>query len=100
MDFDFRTNHLEKLYTEEKDAHKYPPGVVDRFFQTLQIIHNIESERELYVFKGLRFEKLHNYKGYIDARSVRLNNQYRLIFTIESDAEGKYLYIIDLVDYH
>ena len=32
--------------------------------------------------------------------SVRVNDQYRLIFTITQDDEGNYLLIIELVDYH
>jgi proteic killer suppression protein len=32
--------------------------------------------------------------------SIRLDKQYRLIFTIERDQDGNYLLIIDLVDYH
>lgn len=56
-----------------------------------------KDERDLYALKGLRFEKLKGRKG---ERSVRLNQQWRLILSVEEDEQGTYLQIIDIEDYH
>ena len=98
MRFRFRTRKLKALYTEEKGAHKYPSQVVDSFFEVMSIIAAARDERDLYRLKGLRFERLAgDRKG---ERSLRLNNQFRLIVVIEQDDQGRYLLIVDIADYH
>jgi proteic killer suppression protein len=97
--FEFKKKKIELLYTEEKDAHKYP-GVVDDFFEVMAIIAAAESEQDLYANKGLRFEKLSGKRGKENQRSLRLNKQWRLIVILEKDEEGKYILIIDIEDYH
>ncbi|MFN7285020.1 MAG: type II toxin-antitoxin system RelE/ParE family toxin [Dolichospermum sp.] len=97
--FYFQTKKLEALYTEEKNAHKYP-GVVDDFFEVMAIIDAAVDERDLYAQKGLRFEKLQGKRGKEGQRSLRLNAQWRLIVTLAEDEQGNYLTIIDIKDYH
>lgn len=97
--FDFKKKKLEALYTEEKDAHKYP-DVVDDFFEVMAIIDAAVDERDLYAQKGLRFEKLKGKRGKQGQRSLRLNDQWRLILTVDEDEQGNYLTIIDIEDYH
>ncbi|WP_298907578.1 type II toxin-antitoxin system RelE/ParE family toxin [uncultured Nostoc sp.] len=99
MRFIFKKKKLEALYTEEKDAHKYP-GVVDDFFEVMAIIDAAVDERDLYAQKGLRFEKLQGKRGKVGQRSLRLNDQWRLILTVDKDEQGNYLTIIDIEDYH
>ena len=99
MRFKFKKNKIELLYTEEKNAHKYP-GVVDNFFEVMAIIAAAESEQDLYANKGLRFEKLSGKRGKENQRSLRLNKQWRLIVVLEKDEDGKYVLIIDIEDYH
>ncbi len=98
--FEFQKKKIEALYTEEKNAHKYPDVVVENFFEIMSIIEAAESEQDLYALKGLRFEKLSGKRGKEGQRSLRLNNQWRLIMVIEKDDQGKYILIIDIVDYH
>lgn len=99
MRFYFQKKKLEALYTEEKDAHKYP-GVVDDFFEVMAIIDAAVDERDLYAQKGLRFEKLKGKGGKQGQRSLHLNDQWRLIVTVDEDDQGNYLTIIDIEDYH
>lgn len=97
--FEFKKKKLELLYTEEKNAHKYP-GMVDDFFEVMAIIDAAVDERDLYAQKGLRFEKLQGKRGKEGQRSLRLNSQWRLIVSIDEDEEGHYLIIVDIEDYH
>jgi proteic killer suppression protein len=94
--FKFKKKKIADLYTEEKNAHKYP-NVIDDFFDAMSAISAAKDERDLYALKGFRFEKL---KGRSGERSLRLNKQWRLILTIEEDEGGVYLLIIDIEDYH
>ena len=98
--FQFKKKKIEALYAEEKNAHKYPDVVVDNFFDLMSSIEAAESEQDLYALKGLRFEKLSGKRGKEGQGSLRLNNQWRLILVIEKDDQGKYILIIDIVDYH
>lgn len=98
MRFHFRNKKLEGLYTAEKDAHKYGRAAVEAFFEVMAIIRAAQDERDLYTIKGLRFEKL---KGDRQGQhSIRLNRQWRLIVVIESDEQGNFIVVVDLVDYH
>lgn len=99
MRFRFKTKKLEALYTEEKNAHKYP-NVIDDFFEVMAIIAAALDERDLYANKGLHFEKLAGQRGKQGQRSLRLNQQWRLIVTLEKDKDGSLLLIIDIEDYH
>jgi proteic killer suppression protein len=97
--FQFKDKKLAALYTKEKDAHKYP-GVVDDFFEVIAIIGSAPDQRDLYAQKGLRFEKLSGKRGKQGQRSLRLNQQWRLIVTLEEDEQGAYLQIHGIEDYH
>jgi proteic killer suppression protein len=96
--FWFKNKKLEALYTEEKGAHKYSPGLVDAFLDVMSVIAAAVDERDLYKLKGLRYEKLKgDRKG---QHSIRLNDQFRLIVEREKDNKGRYLLIINIEDYH
>jgi len=97
--FKFKNKKIEALYTEEKNAHKYP-NVIDDFFDAMSVIDAAKDERDLYALKGFHYEKLQGKRGKRGERSLRLNKQWRLIVSIEADDEGIYFQIIDIEDYH
>jgi len=96
--FQFKNKKLEALYTEERDAHKYPPGVVSAFFEVMAVIDSALDERDLYALKGLRYEKLAGERR--EQHSLRLNRQFRLIVERAQDDDGLYLLIVNIEDYH
>jgi len=95
--FDFKRAKDRLLYTEEKGAEKYPTGVVDAFFEVMSMVAGEPDERGFYVRKSLNFKKLKGDRQ--GRRSLRLNDQYRLIVSLEQDREGKYL-LIHNIDKH
>ena len=98
MRFRFRSNKLRALYTEERGAHRYPPGVVDAFFEAMAIIEAAKDECDLCELKGLRYEKLSGRRQH--QYSIRLNIQFRLVMEWEQDEEGEYILIVEIEDYH
>lgn len=100
MRFEFKKKKLHDLYYEEKGTEDYQPTVVNAFFEVMTIIYAAKDERDLYNAKSLHFEKLKGERSKQEERSIRLNDQWRLILTISKDDQGKYLYIIDIDDYH
>jgi toxin HigB-1 len=98
--FLFKSHKLEALYTSEKGAEAYPEAVIVAFFEIMVIIENAPDERTLYELKSLHFEKLSGKRGKMGERSLRLNQQWRLIITLEKDETGKFIVILDIEDYH
>jgi toxin HigB-1 len=96
--FFFANKKLERLYTEEKGAHKYPPTVIDAFFEVMSVIESALDERDLYALKSLHYEKLKGNRSH--QRSIRLDRQFRLILERARDEMGKYFWIIQIEDYH
>jgi len=72
--------------------------VVEAFARAVAIIDAARDERDLYTQKGMRFEKLKGARK--GQRSIRLNQQWRLILSIERDNEGALVWIVEIVDYH
>lgn len=98
MEFRFKTKKLEVLYTSKQGAQKYPEGVVHGFFTTMALIAGATDLRDLYAIRSRNFEKLQGDRE--GQYSMRLNDQYRLILELEEDEQGKYLLIVQIVDYH
>jgi toxin HigB-1 len=64
----------------------------------MQAIRAAHDERDFYAMKSLRFEKLEGDRS--SQRSVRLNDQWRLILEFSGEAPAKTLLIVTIEDYH
>ena len=97
MEFRFSDRKLEKLYTKEADAHKYPEGVVDAFLLRVRRIDAAKDERDLRVPASVHFEKL---KGkYAGSYSMQLKGRWRLILRIAVEEDRKVV-VIDEITQH
>jgi len=96
----FARKRLQALYADESGASRYPPEIVDAFFEKMAVIRAAVDENDLRTLKSLHFEKLKGERGTRGERSIRLNKQFRLTLTIETDDQGKLLRILDIDDYH
>lgn len=97
MRFAFKDSELEKIYNTGF-SQKYSPNLVHSFFKIIARVAAAVDERDLYECKSLHLEKLRgDRKGQY---SMRLNDQWRLTAVIEIDNCGKYMMIIEIVDYH
>jgi len=99
LKFKFISKSSRQLYEEDKGGKKYPPGVVDAFFDVVNLLGEIQDEKELWKFKSLNFEQL---RGKLkEFHSLRLNKQYRLLVKLLTDTDGnKYFEVGDITDYH
>jgi len=98
--FEIEDDSCRRLYTKEKGAERYPAGVVDAFFEALEVIHAAADIRDLYRLKAFHVEKLKGKNWKRGEKSIRLNDQYRLVFRMEKDEKGTLLVVMKLVDYH
>ncbi len=99
MRFEFEDEHLRRLY-EELDfvLPQFGPDLIKAYRKKVGFLAAAKSEVDLRNYKALHFEKLSG--GRAGQHSIRLNQQWRLILRIESDAQGRLLIIIEIVDYH
>ena len=96
----FLDKKLQLLYTSLVGADNYPRGVVDAFLEKVQIIQNAKDERDLYALKSLHYEKLSGKRGKLGERSIKLNDQWRLILKPLVDKAGKLIVIISITNHY
>ena len=98
MEVEFEDDELDDLEVEPRATGGFPQGVVKGYRKAMQAIRAAADERDLYAMKGLRFEKLDgNRKG---QRSLRCNNQYRLIIELVGEGRSKTVRVMEITDYH
>jgi proteic killer suppression protein len=88
----FRDRWLRNFYLEEKASKKIPAEVEDRLFRKLQLIDDATCDLDLRSPPSNHFEKL---RGNLAGKhSIRVNKQWRLVFTWSGErgeAQGIYL---------
>ncbi len=89
---------LDRLEADPAFTGDRPPAVVKAFRKVMQFIRAAADERDFFAMRSLRFEKL---KGARDhQRSVRLNDQWRLVFEFEGKGQTKVVVVKGIEDYH
>ena len=83
----------DPLFTAGLDA-----ALLKAFRKRVQFIRAALDERVFYAMKSLHYEKLQGDRA--GQRSMRLNDQWRLILRIEEDQAGKQVVVVSIVDYH
>lgn len=97
MRFQFEDSDLSRLYYEDNNRGNYPEYVVNAFFKKMQIIRGAKNENDIRAIKSNHFEKL---TGEHNRYSIRLNDQYRLIFSIEKDEICKLILIKEISNHY
>lgn len=72
--------------------------VVVAYRKKIQILDGAEHERDLRAMRSLNLEKLKGSRA--GQYSIRLNDQFRLILKFRTEANGRVVVVIELVDYH
>lgn len=97
MEVRFRDPSLDRLETEPGDA-GWPPGVAKAYRKRLQMIRAASDERDFYGLKSLHYEKLKGSRQH--QRSMRLNDQWRLVLEIQEEANAHVVLVVAIEDYH
>ncbi len=88
----FRDNWLRDFFLEDRQSKKIPANIRSRLFRKLQLLDNATCGLDLRSPPSNHFEKLVGHlKG---AWSIRVNDQYRLVFLWNDklgEANGVYL---------
>jgi proteic killer suppression protein len=98
MDVEFSDEQWDRLETEFNFTAGFAREIVRAYRKLMQSIRSAPDERTFYAMKSLHFEKL---KGSRDhQRSMRLNNQWRLIIEIRPSQPKNVVIVIGIEDYH
>jgi len=98
----FTDSYYELLYTGGKVPGKprFPPEVISLFRLRINQIKNSASTQELRKFKSLRFEKLEPKSAPDPVYSIRVNDQYRLEFHVDSNNKVEIVKVIRMSDHY
>ncbi len=98
MDIEFQDHRLALIETGRAAETKLPFSVIKSCIQKLTVLRAAPDERTLRNWKSLRYEKLFGKRE--GQRSIRLNDQWRLVFTINTDLNPPKITILAVEDYH
>ena len=98
MNVRFADSDLERLETELSFRGRWPRAVVKAFRKRMQAIRAASDERVFYRMKSFHYEKLAGARSH--QRSMRLNNQFRLIVECEGKAPNEIVVVISIEHYH
>jgi proteic killer suppression protein len=96
----FFDKNLDRLDTDAKWTGGFSESLVTAFRRRMQQIRSAVDERSFYELRSLHFEKLQGSRSH--QRSMRLNDQWRLILQFEESPDGgpKTAVIVAIEDYH
>jgi toxin HigB-1 len=99
LQVEFGTDELRRLFEDTSFA---PPGLgadlVKAYRKRVQMLIAAADERDLYAMKSLHYEKLKGKRAH--QRSIKLNDQWRLVMRTESGDDGRVIILIEIIDYH
>ena len=95
----FEQQYLKELYTLGKandKKHRFQPHIVDKFIKVVNLMKQQENVLGLTKYGSLHYEKLHGDKEGLS--SVRVNDQYRIEFIEETEADKQIATICSITD--
>lgn len=95
----FEKSYLKELYENGKSSDKkyrFQPDIVKRYINGVNYLKRASSKEDLFPIKSLHFEALRgNKKGLY---SIKINNKFRIEFSINENVEQKILSICNIVE--
>lgn len=98
MKVTFRDADLKRLEIDAGFDAGLSDEIIKAYRKRMQQIRAAVDERDFYGLNSLRFEKLKGARN--QQRSMRLNDQWRLIVEIKGENPDRVLIIIGIEDYH
>jgi toxin HigB-1 len=89
MDVEFRDKSLTLIETDRAAEVRLPISVVNSLRKKLHLIRQAPDERTLRNWKSFHYEKMEG-----EEKSIRINKQYRLIFTLDTESKPNKITIL------
>ena len=97
MKVEFADESLSLIETDRAGETGLPVGVIKSARRKLTVLRAATDDRSLRTWKSLHYEKLRGDRE--GQRSIRLNDQYRMVFTLDED-QPPTVTILAVEDYH
>ena len=84
----FDKDYLQQLYEKGKcddKKHRFQPDIVKRYNKGIDYLKRVNKIEELFLLPSLHYEVLKGNKT--DISSIRVNDQYRIEFTVSETVE-------------
>ena len=94
----FADRALGLIETEEAGATRLPIAVIKSARRKLMVLRAATDDRSLRNWKSLHYEKLRGDRDGL--RSIRLNDQYRMVFELNEKTNPQTVTIVSIEDYH
>ncbi len=99
MLLEFRSTDLQRLYAEPGFRLAWMgQDLAKQYRKKMAVLASAVDERDLVNMRSLHFEKLLGPRA--GQYSIRLNDQYRLVFELRTGSSGRVANIIEVGDYH
>lgn len=95
----FEEEYLRILYEEGKSVdkrHRYQPDIIKRYQKAINFLKGASSIEALWPIRSLKYEVLYGDKA--GRSSVRVNDQYRIEFTVTPNEKSSILTICNVVE--
>ena len=95
----FEEDYLKGLYTEggcNDKKHRYQPDIIKRYKRCVDYLKAASRKEDLFLINSLNFEALQGDKE--DRFSIRVNDKYRIEFTLSETIEEPILTICNIVE--
>lgn len=89
---------LSLIETEEAGRTKLPVPVIKSARRKLIVLRAVIDDRSLRNWKSLNYQQLKGDR--VGQRSIRLNDQYRMIVTLDESTNPPTVTIVAIEDYH
>ena len=99
MEIEFKDKQqIALIETEDAGQVKLPISVINACRRKLGFLRSAVDERDIRNWKSLHYEKLKGDKE--GMRSIRINDQWRLVFTLNNESNPPGITILEIDDYH
>ena len=98
IEIEFRDKALALIETDRAAETRLPVAVISSLRDKLVVIRAAPDERTLRNWKSLHYEKLAGDRS--GQRSIRINKQWRLVFTLDTECVPNKMTILGVEDYH
>jgi len=98
MEIEFADPALALIETDEAGSTRLPVAVIKSARRKLNVLRAAPDDRTLRNWKSLHYEKLKG--GRNGERSIRINKQYRMVFTLDSETDPQTITVLAVEDYH
>ena len=98
MDVGFADEALALIETKRAGETRLPVAIIKSARRKLTVLRAATDDRSLRNWKSLHYEKLRGSRE--GQRSIRLNEKYRMVFSLDENADPQIVTILSIEDYH